>query len=435
MQSELISQPSPATAGKAFGAYLVSQGILRPEVVRQALETQIAMGGRIDTVLLDMGLLSESALLEALGQFHSTRTASGTDLASTLPVVARMISPRMAARLEIVPFRHQGKTLSVATLNPSDLLVEDELALLTDSMISSYVALEARLYEALERLYGVQPSIQIRSVLTRLNNGERGPRSTTEGPTPAVQAPHPPPVQPPEPPPAQPTPPRARRSSDYDTADIPEEPTREDQVSLEISQEDLELFPSLRTEAAGKPGAPLRLHGRPPDQIDPADHESRLRSASMALQNAEMREDIADALLSFCAPILRRRMLLAVRKDTVIGWRAEGDDVEPAAIRKISIPLSEPSVFLGLTQGTEFWLGALPDLPGNRELIRGIGGTQPSESVILPLIVRTKTVCFLYGDNVDDSVTGLPISHLRRLVAKASLAFQVYILKSKIRNL
>jgi hypothetical protein len=403
--------------------------------VRQALETQIAMGGRIDTVLLDMGLLSESALLEALGQFHSTRTASGADLASTVPVVARMISPRMAARLEIVPFRHQGKTLSVATLNPSDLLVEDELALLTDSMISSYVALEARLYEALERLYGVQPSIQIRSVLTRLNHGERGPRSTTEGPTPAVQAPHPPPVKPPEPPPAQPTPPRARRSSDYDTADIPEEPTREDQVSLEISQEDLELFPSLRTEAAGKLGAPVRLHGRPPDQTDPADHESRLRSASMALQNAEMREDIADALLSFCAPILRRRMLLAVRKDTVIGWRAEGDGVDPAAIRKISIPLSEPSVFLGLTQGTEFWLGALPDLPGNRELIRGIGGTQPSESVILPLIVRTKTVCFLYGDNVEDSVTGLPISHLRRLVAKASLAFQVYILKSKIRNL
>ncbi len=430
-----MSQPSPATAGKAFGAYLVSKGILRAEVVRQALETQIAMGGRIDTVLLDMGLLSESALLEALGQFHSTRTASGADLASTVPVVARMISPRMAARLEIVPFRHQGKTLSVATLNPSDLLVEDELALLTDSMISSYVALEARLYEALERLYGVQPSIQIRSVLTRLNHGERGPRSTTEGPTPAVQAPHPPPVKPPEPPPAQPTPPRARRSSDYDTADIPEEPTREDQVSLEISQEDLELFPSLRTEAAGKLGAPVRLHGRPPDQTDPADHESRLRSASMALQNAEMREDIADALLSFCAPILRRRMLLAVRKDTVIGWRAEGDGVDPAAIRKISIPLSEPSVFLGLTQGTEFWLGALPDLPGNRELIRGIGGTQPSESVILPLIVRTKTVCFLYGDNVEDSVTGLPISHLRRLVAKASLAFQVYILKSKIRNL
>lgn len=433
MESELISQTAPTSAGKAFGGYLVSHSILRPEVVRQALETQAATGGRFDTVLLDMGLLSESALLEALGRFYSTRTASGSELASTPQAVARMISPRMAARLEIVPFRQQGKTLSVATLNPSDLLVEDELALLTDCLISSYVALEARLYETLERLYGVQPSIQIRSVLTRLNNGPRVSQK------PSAEAP---PVDPldsssathADPPPTQ-SPPRPSRTSDYDTADVPEVPRRVEPVALEISQEDLELFPSLRADAPAGPGKPVRLHGRRTDRPEPADHESRLRSVSMALQNAEMREDIADALLSFCAPILRRRLLLAVRKDTIIGWRGEGDAVEPAAVRKISIPLSEPSVFLGLTQGTEFWLGPLPDLPGNRELIKGLGGTKPAECVILPLIVRTKTVCFLYGDNVDDSVTGLPISHLRRAVAKASLAFQVYILKSKIRNL
>ena len=423
MKSGLISGRAPATGGKAFGAFLVSRGILRPEAVQQALETQSAMGGRFDTVLLDTGLMSESALLQALGQFHSTRTASGSDLASTVPQVARMISPRMAARLEIVPFRHHGKTLSVATLNPSDLLVEDELALLTDCMISSYVALEVRLYEALERFYGVTPSIQIRSVLTRLNGGRQQPTAAGHAE---------PPVRPPEP---EPTPPAvpAPRSPDYDTA--PERPVREEPVALEISQEDLELFPSLRSESAGRSGAPVRLHGRPPDEPEPADHESRLRSASIALQNAEMREDIADALLSFCAPILRRRLLLAVRKDTVIGWRGEGEAVDLAAIRKISIPLSEPSLFLGLTQGTEFWLGPMPDLPGNRELISGIGGTRPRECIVLPLIVRTKTVCFLYGDNLDEPVTDLPISHLRRLVAKASLAFQVYILKSKIRNL
>jgi len=424
MSSELSLRHAPTTSGKAFGTFLASRGILRPESVRQALETQRAMGGRFDTVLLDTGLLPEPELLKALGQFHSARTASAVDLASIPPNVARMIPPRVSARLEIVPFRHQGKTLSVATLHPGDLLVEDELAVLTDCMIASYVALEARLYEALERLYGVQPSIQIRSVLTRLN-GERRSQRTREDRAP--------PAPPPEPPRAQTESQQTARSSDYDTS--PEELVREDPVALEISQEDLELFPSLRTEAAGKAGAPLRLHGRPPDRVEPADDETRLRFASVALQNAEMREDIADALLSFCAPILRRRMLLAVRKDTVIGWRGEGDGVELAAIRKISIPLSEPSVFLGLTQGTEFWLGPLPDLPGHRDLVHGLGGTEPSECVILPLIVRTKTVCFLYGDNVDDPVKGLPISHLRRLVAKASLAFQVYILKSKIRNL
>jgi hypothetical protein len=36
---------------------------------------------------------------------------------------------------------------------------------------------------------------------------------------------------------------------------------------------------------------------------------------------------------------------------------------------------------------------------------------------------------------VDDGVAGLPMADLRRLAAKASLAFQVYLMKSKIRNL
>jgi hypothetical protein len=206
-------------------------------------------------------------------------------------------------------------------------------------------------------------------------------------------------------------------------------------IALEISQEDLEEFPSLRgSAAAGRSTAP-DLHARPPDSPRPAGHEERLQVASIALQNAEMREDIADALLEYCAPILRRRLLLAVRDDTVIGWRGEGEGIEPSTIRGISIPLSEPSVFVGLAQGTEFWLGPLPNMPRNNDLVRGLGGGGPSECIILPLIVRSKTVCFLYGDNLEQSISGIPISQLRRLVAKASLAFQVYLFKSKIRNL
>ena len=85
--------------------------------------------------------------------------------------------------------------------------------------------------------------------------------------------------------------------------------------------------------------------------------------------------------------------------------------------------------------GMDFWLGPLPRMQRNQDLVRGLGGKPPADCIILPLIVRGKTVCFLYGDNHDQPVSGLPITELRRLVAKASLAFQVYILKGKIRNL
>jgi len=55
--------------------------------------------------------------------------------------------------------------------------------------------------------------------------------------------------------------------------------------------------------------------------------------------------------------------------------------------------------------------------------------------VILPIFVGTKPLGFLYGDNRDRSVAEAPLNHFRRLVAKADLAFQAYLLKGKIRTL
>ncbi len=406
---------------RGFGEYLVTGGILHAEGLRQALETRRSMEGRLDTVLLDLGLVSESTLLAALGRYHSTRTVSKTELAKVTPEVARIISARVATRLLVVPFRAEGKTLSVATLNPGDLLIEDEIGLLTNCMVSAFVTLEVRLYEAMARLYGVQPSIQVASVLKRLNEepahrADTAPvagarRSSVDG--------------------------RSRKSGDeVDTAPRAVASRRsrspDDSLVLEMSKEELDEFPSLAGEVEAET-KPTGETAAPSDE--PEGPDERLAAASVALQNAEMREDIGDALLEFCEPYLSRRLLLVVRRSKVIGWRGDGADIERHAVRKLTIPLDQPSVFTRLADRTSYWLGPLPRLPANQPLIRTLGGIPPSESVILPIFVGAKPLGFLYGDNRDRGVADVPIGQLRRLVAKADLAFQVYLLKGKIRTL
>jgi len=408
---------------KAFGDWLVKKGLLRPEDLKHALETQQTIQTQLDTILLDLKLVPERTLLEALGGHHKTRTVSGAQLATISPAVARMVSPRVATRFQIVPFKLEGKTLSVAAIEPGDLLVEDELALMTGCMVASYVTLETRLMEALHRLYGVHLTPQFVSLIKRLS-GSAG-RAPTETRTPTVSSEAAPsPVH-------RETPQRGART------DRPPRrpPPREEQ--LEVSTEELELFPSLRDSiGAVRPEAPSPV-AIPNPQVASKDlsPEERLAEAAVGLQNAEMREDIADAILGFCAPLFRRRLLLVMRRDRVMGWRGEGDGINPSKVRAIDIPLAEPSVFVGLTQGIEFWLGPLPTMPRNIDVVLGLGGTSPTECFILPVSVRDKTVCFIYGDNVDGGVGGLPMGDLRRLGAKASLAFQVYLLKSKIRTL
>jgi hypothetical protein len=404
----------------AFGEWLVEEKLLHPKGLERAMDIYKATQSRLDTVILDLGLMSESSVLDALGRFHKTRTVSRAEF-SAADAAARLVSPRVALRMRVVPFSVEGKTLSVATLDPGDLLVEDELALITGRMVASFVTLEIRLYEALHRLYGVPLSAQYASLIKRFDEDGAAARIAAAAMPPVrvsksdPEAAHTPPWRPKE---------QTRRPVIHDE-------------ELEVSEEDLDLFPSLRVgdgDHVGETPGPPRLRKAEPPAADLAPEE-RLAATAGALQNAEMREDIADAVLGFCAPLFHRRLMLVVRKGTVMGWRGEGDGVDQDRIRAISLPLTEPSVFVGLTQGTEFWLGPLPEMPRNMELVTELGGAAPKDCFILPITVREKTVCFLYLDNGEEGVGGLPTADLRRLAAKAGLAFQVYIMKGKIRTL
>lgn len=421
-----------------FATYLLREGALNADQHRAVAETMGLSDRRADTVVLDLGLMSEATLLQALGRYHRTRPVTAIELASVGEELARMISPRIARRYEIVPFRSEGRKLYLASLNPENLQIEDELGLMTGLMVTSFVGLEVRVYEALSRLYGLEMPPLVLGVSKRLATGEIGgvrPRGAHQ------------PVH------AHGT---RREVHDLDEPlDVLQRRTTAERTAraeasareLEISAEDLELFPSLRheVEAGAEPEEEpsAAVEAAAPPVRDPGDDtatrdsspEGRLARASVLLENAEMREDIADALLGFCTPYFRRRMTLTLHKDQIIGWRGAGDGVDPAAVKAISIPTTEPTVFSGLLQGTTFWLGRLPPMPRNLDLLLGLGDDQPKECVIFPITLRKKPVCFLYGDNGDDGVGAAPIAHLRRLVAKAGIAFEVYLLKSKIRTL
>lgn len=415
-----------------FAKWLVEQGLLTKQSARRARDAQLGRLGRLDTEIVDLGLLTERATLDALGKYHKTRTVSGAELEHASPAALRMVTSRIANRLGVVPFKLEGKTLSVATRNPGDLLVEDEIAQLTGCMVASFATLEIRFVEALNRYYQAPITARYAGLVRRLSGTGERPRAAD------VELGR---ARPTSPPTSARAPDRARPNAEGSRSSPPPY-----QDALELSADELELFPSFRGEkleaATAEPGladeVPLTRPGtkapsvpRETMEIGP---EALLEAAGHALQNVEMRDDIADAVLGFCAPLFRRRMMLVLRQGTILGWRGEGYGVDEAVVRAISVPGDEPSVFSGLLQGVEFWLGPLPSMPRNTDLVMALGGEGPKDCYILPIRVRDKVVCFLYGDNQDAGVGGLPLGELRRLAVKAGLAFQIYLIKGKIRS-
>ncbi len=69
----------------------------------------------------------------------------------------------------------------------------------------------------------------------------------------------------------------------------------------------------------------------------------------------------------------------------------------------------------------------------NQELTIALGDPSPVACLILPIKVRGKIVAFFYGDTGDRPLGTIPMADFKRLMAKTDIAFQVYLLKGKIR--
>jgi len=369
-------------------------------------------------VLIGQGAASEDRILDALGKFTKSRTVAAGELAHIPQSISRLIPRRAAERFGIVPFRIEGRTLSIAALDPTDLLVEDEVRLLTSCTVSSFAVLEVRLFAALALAYGTP----IPPVLDSILRSQKRLASHPVRP-PVELSPHPASVRP------EATPERAPAASRRPKVAVSPE-------RLELSEEELGMFPTI-AELAGRTPAPVAASQAAPatGHDAPATPEDRLDAASVALQHVELRDEIADVLLEFCRPFLRRRALFTVRRAAIVGWRGEGEGVDQPALRAVSIPVGEPSVFHPLLHGTEFWLGPIPPMPRNVEVSMGLGGPKPADCLILPITLRSRVVAFLYGDNLSDGVRTIPLGLLRRPAVKAGLAFEGYILRNKIRSL
>lgn len=460
---------------RRLGEILLADGVLTPERLRKVLETQGLLGGRFGTNVLELGFASEETLLAALARQRNVKTVSAAELRGIPPAVVKIVSEKLAKRYKIVPFRLDGKNLFLASVDPEDLLVQDEVGFLTGCKAQTFVGLEFRIAEALERCYRIPKPRRMAALAQRLARTAEAvtaapPAEALKPSAPAPVVPRPAPAPPPpaspflageaetrgtiapEPPAAAepPTapPPPARRAPVLEIELGAEDLSRifapkgdEPSASFEPPTfEEMPFGPPTAPPPAPEPPAPAEpADEEPPAPVEepapeiPTDPESRLEYFARELQAADLRDEIGDAVLGFAGAFYRRCALLVLRKDRWVGWRAEGEGVDPSLIRQVDIGVADPSVLLGLREASQMWLGPLPPMPKNLEIVAALGGAPPKDCLVLPIALRGKVACYLYVDNGAGSVGGGPVAEMRRLVFKAGLAFEVYILRNKIR--
>ncbi|MDX2132586.1 MAG: GspE/PulE family protein [Planctomycetota bacterium] len=137
-----------------IGSILVSRGVLTHDQLDRALAEQASTGERFDRVLVRLGFASGREVLSAVAeQFHMPVIDPGT--LTVEPGVLNAIPPKLVFKHRCVPISREGGVLTVATPDPYDASIVDELRLTANSPIELVLADEEELSKFIRAHYGV----------------------------------------------------------------------------------------------------------------------------------------------------------------------------------------------------------------------------------------------------------------------------------------
>lgn len=137
---------------KRLGAALLDMGLLEDEELQKAIERHREIGGSLVEIVVEMGLLSERRVAQAIEEIFGIPLVELSEV--EIPSEAKSLIPAEKARdLEAIPFAFDGGLLRVALLNPLDNLVLEELEDLTGQIIEPYQTTRASFRYALAKHY------------------------------------------------------------------------------------------------------------------------------------------------------------------------------------------------------------------------------------------------------------------------------------------
>ena len=156
-------------ASPLLGEMLRFLGLATPVDIEGSLRRQEQDGGRLGSCLLDSGLVDEGTLLAVLGAKLRVPTADAATLAAIPLDAVRLLPARAALVAGAVPIARRDRTLDVAMTDPTSCTRIDDLWRVTGLVIAPRLALEVRIAETQERLYGAPVSERLARTRRRIS--------------------------------------------------------------------------------------------------------------------------------------------------------------------------------------------------------------------------------------------------------------------------
>lgn len=383
-----------------LGEMLLQEGALTATQLEEALSAQSIYGGRIGTNLLEMGLVSEEELGRLLNQKLGVPCVTAASLESVPVSVIEALPAELARRFRVVPVAQEGRKLMVAMADPADFQAVEELGFATGFVIVPRVCPELSLSVALEHYYGIKRALRYipmpegaRTTAARKTLASLAGTGSAPGTSPAAQRAAAPPGNGDD-----------RRQAGPGAA-----------------------HGGAGSGSAGKNTfldggtASARRHGI----------EAVMEALSRRFVAATGEADVVTVLMSYLAEEFDRAGFFSLKCGAAQGVQAVAEGANVSQFGGWLANLESADLVKQVLLEKEPYLGMLPAGGTEERIQTKIGGSAGSPVLLLPLVVEGTSVAFLV---VEDERGRLApgLFDLRRVVAKAELAFEMLGLKKRI---
>ncbi len=161
------------TGRRKLGEKLVEKGLITPEQLRIALEIQKSTGELLGEVLVDAGFLSQGELNAVLSEDIGTTSLSSLEEVVPDPAALKVLPQHIARQYKVVPLLLEDNQLTVAMVNPFDVVTVDALRSTTGKMIKTIVAPENEILKAIDLWY-MEEEDRLEEVIRKAIESVRG---------------------------------------------------------------------------------------------------------------------------------------------------------------------------------------------------------------------------------------------------------------------
>jgi type IV pilus assembly protein PilB len=154
-----------------LGDLLVKEKVITQEQLTAALNSQKADGGRLGSVLVKLGFLSDEDVTNFLSRQYGV-PAINLNYFEIDAAVVKLVPQETARRYQILPLSRVGASLTIAMVDPTNVFAMDDIKFMTGFNIEPVVASETSIMEGIDKAYSApaEPEEDLETVMSTLSD-------------------------------------------------------------------------------------------------------------------------------------------------------------------------------------------------------------------------------------------------------------------------